>query len=140
MPCAYVHFCSVVFFCRWLSRYGKFTSGTDEQVNQFSGVVPRLFAHLPTHDHMLVFQILSAQVCNSAKTVCDSVAALNSASRAMIEVKNVGFLAASYTTTLDNCTYPIIPVAAQSLSLASNETAEVRFEVLCRILLPPLPH
>ena len=57
----------------------------------------------------------------------------------MIEVKNVGFLAASYTTTLDNCTYPIIPVAAQSLSLASNETAEVRFEVLCRILLPPLP-
>ena len=85
---------------------------------------------------MLVFQILSAKVCNSAMTVCDSVAALNSASRAMIEVKNVGFLASSYMVTLDNCTYPIIPVAAKSLALTSNETAEVWFEVL---LHPPTP-
>lgn len=82
-----------------------------------------------------VLQILSAQVCNSARTVCDSVAALNSASMAMIEVKNTGTLTASYITTLDNCTYPTIPVAAQSLSLAAKETASIWFEVLLQHIL-----
>lgn len=51
---------------------------------------------------------------------------------AMIDVKNIGTLPASYITTLHSCTYPITPVPAQSLSLGPKDSTEIWFEVLLR--------
>lgn len=74
-------------------------------------------------------QIVSVRVCNAARTVCDSVAALNSAALVMVVVRNTGAVAAEYTLSFGNCSHPTQPVPAQSLTLDASETAEVRFEV-----------
>ena len=79
-------------------------------------------------------QIVEARVCSLNGKVCDSVAALNSAALVRVTSKNVGAIAADYTLTLSNCSYPAQPVPAQSLALAPEETEELTFEA--RLLRP----
>lgn len=73
---------------------------------------------------------MSARVCNAAGTVCDSVAALNSAALVVLVVRNTGAVAAEYTVTFGDCSHPTQPVPAQSVTIAAGDTAELRFEVL----------
>ena len=61
--------------------------------------------------------------------MCDSAAALNSVVLVTMVCKNVGLLAASYTVTLGNCTYPAQTVPAQSLSLEPAATDSLVFQV-----------
>jgi FtsH-binding integral membrane protein len=81
-------------------------------------------------DSFLVLQIVTTDVCNSARTVCKSVASLSSPSKAVVEVKNVGVLTGSFTVSLGSCTYPIVAVSSQSVVLAASATTGVVFEVL----------
>jgi hypothetical protein len=74
-------------------------------------------------------QLVSARVCSQNGTVCDSAAALNSVVLVNIIGKNIGFIAASYTISVDNCTYPAQIVPAQSLSLAASEEKTLIFQV-----------
>lgn len=74
-------------------------------------------------------QIVEARVCSRNGEVCDSVAALNSAALVRVACKNAGAIAADYTLTLSNCTYPAQPVPAQSVALAPAETKELTFQV-----------
>lgn len=79
---------------------------------------------------------MSARVCNLDGTVCDVAVALNSALLVTIVGKNIGAIAASYTLTLGNCSYPSQPVPAQSLSLAPDAEQALVFEA--RPTLAPL--
>ena len=72
-------------------------------------------------------------MCNEERTLCNSTAALIGPSTAVVEVKNSGTLAATFTSTLDGCSHPIAPVASQSLTLAPNAATEVLFEVLSQL-------
>jgi hypothetical protein len=75
-------------------------------------------------------QIVSAQVCDVDRTVCVGEVIASNPSRAIIEVKNKGTMAAPFNISLHDCSYPVIPVPAQTLNLSANGTAEVIFEVL----------
>lgn len=79
---------------------------------------------------MCVMQVVSTQMCNSGRTLCNSTAALIGPSAAVVEVKNLGTLSAWFTHTLDNCTHPIIPVPQAELLLDPDDPTEVVFEVL----------
>ena len=74
-------------------------------------------------------QIVEVRVCSENGEVCDTVAALNSAALVRVTSRNAGAIAADYTLTLSNCTYPAQPVPAQSVALAPDETKQVTFQV-----------
>lgn len=74
-------------------------------------------------------QLVSARICNLAGTVCDTVAALNSAALVTVVGENIGALDADYTVSLGNCTYPTQPIAAQSVALSPGEQKSLAFEV-----------
>lgn len=74
-------------------------------------------------------QVVSARVCNAAGTVCDSVAALNSAALVTLVVRNTGAVPASYTVSFGLCSHPAQPVPAQALAIDAGETAQTVFEV-----------
>lgn len=74
-------------------------------------------------------QLVSARVCSQDGTVCDSAAALNSVMLVTVICKNIGVIAASYTVSIGNCTYPAQTVPAQSLSLAANDEKSLVFQV-----------
>jgi hypothetical protein len=65
-----------------------------------------------------------------ARTVCNSVASLNSPSKAVVQVKNMGVLTGSFTTSLGSCTHPIVDVSSQPVVVAPVVTTDVVFEVL----------
>ena len=74
-------------------------------------------------------QLVSARVCSQDGAVCDSAAALNSVMLVTIVGKNIGGIAASYTVSVGNCTYPAQIVPAQSLSLAPDQEESLVFQV-----------
>ena len=86
---------------------------------------------------MCGMQVVSTQMCNSGRTLCNSTAALIGPSTAVVEMKNTGTLSAWFTNTLDDCTHPIIPVPSQlsshprqaELFLDPDVPTEVVFEV-----------
>jgi hypothetical protein len=79
-----------------------------------------------------VLQILATQVCDFDRIVCNSQAALNSTSKAVIQIQNTGTERASFSTSLGGCSYPVVPVSAQNIILSANGTGEVVFEVSLR--------
>jgi hypothetical protein len=75
-------------------------------------------------------QIVSAQVCDVDRTLCSGEVIASHPSRAIIKVTNNGTMAAPFNISLNDCSYPVIPVPAQTLNLSANGTAEVIFKVL----------
>jgi hypothetical protein len=88
------------------------------------------FEHSVSSYSYLVLQMVSTSVCNSARTVCNSIAALSSPSKAVVQVKNTGILTGSFTISLGSCTHPMLPVPPQTVTVAATETKVVLFEVL----------
>ena len=74
-------------------------------------------------------QIVSTQVCNAVRTLCNSVAATEGPSSLVATIKNAGTQPASLTATLGSCTHSNVTVPSQPLSLAPNQTSEAVFEV-----------
>jgi hypothetical protein len=75
-------------------------------------------------------QIVSAEVCDIDRTVCAGEVIASNPSRAIVRVKNNGTMAAPFMASVDDCSYPVIPVPAQTFNLSANGTAELMFEVL----------
>ena len=94
---------------------------------------------------MCVMQVVSTQMCNSGRTLCNSTAALIGPSTVVVEVRNLGTLSAWFTHTLDDCTHPIIPVPSQlsshprqaELFLDPDVPTEVVFEVPLTVTSSP---
>ena len=57
------------------------------------------------------------------------MAALNVPSKAVVDVKNAGVVATTYTVTLGSCTYPIAAVPPQSVTLTPGQTSEAVLQV-----------
>ena len=57
------------------------------------------------------------------------MAALNVPSKAVVDVKNAGVVATTYTVTLGSCTYPIAAVPPQSVTLTPGQASEVVLQV-----------
>jgi hypothetical protein len=74
-------------------------------------------------------QIVAAQVCDADRTVCAGEVIASHPSRAIVRVKNNGTMAAPFMASVDDCSYPVIPVPAQTFNLSANGTAELMFEV-----------
>ena len=74
-------------------------------------------------------QVVSTEVCNPEKLLCNSIAPVHNPSAAVIEVKNTGSETSSYTVSLGECSHPVTVLDSQTLSLESSEISEVVFEV-----------
>ena len=78
---------------------------------------------------MDLLQVVRTKVCNTAQTLCNSIAPVYHPSLAIVELNNTGNSNSSYTITVDNCTHPVVPVPLMSLELAPNVVQNVSFEV-----------
>lgn len=79
-------------------------------------------------------QVLSTEICNTDQTLCNYIAAVDTPSKAVVEVKNTGGKSSSYTVSLDSCTHPVVDIPSRTLTLAANTTEEMMFEVFFTLL------
>lgn len=85
---------------------------------------------------LLALQIMTSEVCNSAQTLCNSIAAIFRPSKAVVEVKNNATDTSSYTVSVGSCTHPLVAIPSQTISLAADTSEDVLFEVINPPLSP----
>ena len=73
--------------------------------------------------------MVSGVVCNSARSLCNSVAPVSAPSKAVLGLMNTGSKASSFMVTFDSCNHPVVAVAEQSINLAAGASTDVVFEV-----------
>lgn len=75
-------------------------------------------------------QVVSAEVCNSARTLCNSIAPVRNPSLAVLQVNNTGARDSTFTVTMESCDHPVVAAGPKTLSLTPGEVTDVVLQVL----------
>ncbi|KAK9799370.1 hypothetical protein WJX73_004741 [Symbiochloris irregularis] len=73
--------------------------------------------------------VLSAVLCTFNNASCGSFVALNQHGYVHVVFQNTGYIDASYTVELTNCSTGFLPVLAQQFTVAAQDTQNADFEI-----------